>query len=58
MRMPKCKPSWIYWTLVIVICVEMTSLGYSVLSWQYWVAVGCVIGAFICGEFDGMNGGK
>lgn len=50
--MLKCKTFWIYLVLIIAICVEMTTIGYSVLSWQYWIALGCVVGAFQCGRFD------
>lgn len=56
--MLKCKTFWIYMALVAAIYIEMVSLGYSVLSWQCWIALGCVIGAFQCGRFDERNGGK
>lgn len=50
--MLKCKTFWIYLVLIIAICAEMTSIGYSALSWQYWLSLGCVAGAFQCGRFD------
>lgn len=56
--MLKCKTFWIYLVLVIAICGEMVLLGYTPISWQYWLALGCVVGAFQCGRFDERNGGK
>lgn len=50
--MLKCKTFWIYLVLIIAICVEMASLGYTPISWQYWLSLGCVVGAFQCGRFD------
>lgn len=50
--MLKCKTFWIYLVLIVAICGEMVSLGYTPISWQYWVALGCVVGAFQCGRFD------
>lgn len=56
--MLKCKTFWIYLALIIAICTEMVVLGYSTLSWQYWIALGCVVGAFQCGRFDERNSNK
>ena len=50
--MLKCKTFWIYLVLIIAICAEMVSLGYTLISWQYWVVLGCAVGAFQCGRFD------
>lgn len=52
MKILKCKTFCIYLVLIIAICAEMTAIGYSALSCQYWVALGCVVGAFQCGRFD------
>lgn len=52
MKILKCKTFWIFLIFIIVICAEMTLLGYTPLSWQYWISFGCVVGAFQCGRFD------
>lgn len=48
------------WLVLFVIfnCVNgvmMSSLGYSVDTWQYWVSTVCVCGSYIVGRFYDIN---
>lgn len=40
---------------VIVACAALLTVGIDVSSWQYWVVLGCLCVANICGYLYGVR---
>jgi hypothetical protein len=40
----------IYMLLCVINSIVLLTLDVGITSWQYWVSLFCVIGAYICGR--------
>lgn len=41
----------LYCIFCIIASILMTSIGYGFMTWQYWVIIACICGAYTVGIF-------